>query len=290
MGVTRMFDRIISIDWSGAGAEAERVALRIAVWERESNECRIQLPPCGGSTRSWRRSECREYLRQVLSEKARTLVGMDFGFGLPWGADQAIFQVRGWRKLIRQIGEVYAKAGTARIAAQTVNARPHLKGHGPYRFDESRTDFQFYLAHDVAYYRLTELAAPQAISQWYLGSGGTVGFHTITGLSAIDWPIGLRENGELDFAVWPFEGLRTNQSILVETYPAICPKCPDDIQCKGGDEKDAWKVLQMLVERNAQGTFANLLDIPEKHFGRVSGIDFKTQVGFEGWILGMKQD
>ena len=31
------------------------------------------------------------------------------------------------------------------------------------------------------------MIAPQGISQWYLGSGGTVGFHTISGLSAIDY-------------------------------------------------------------------------------------------------------
>lgn len=283
-----MFDRIISIDWSGAGAEAERVALRIAVWDKESKNCRIELPPGGGTTRSWRRSECREFLQRTLSDAKRTLVGMDFGFGLPWGSDKAIFQVRGWREMIRQIGQVYSKAGTARAAAQTINAFQHLNGHGPYRFNESRTDFRFYLANDVAYYRLTELAAPQAISQWYLGSGGTVGFHTITGLSAIDWLVSLRENGELKFAVWPFEEVSPNQSVLVETYPAICPKCPDDSKCKGDDEKDAWKVLQMLVERNSNGTLIELFDVPERHFGRVTGVDFKTQVDFEGWILGMR--
>jgi hypothetical protein len=137
---------------------------------------------------------------------------MDFGFSLPWGSDKAVFQVSGWRELIRQIGRVYSRAGTARAAAQTINALPHLNGHGPYRFNDSRTDFQFYLANDVAYYRLTELAAPQAISQWYLGSGGTVGFHTITGLSALDWLISLREKGDLNFAVWPFEGVAPGHS------------------------------------------------------------------------------
>lgn len=284
-----MFDRIVSIDWSGAGAESERVALRVAVWERETGICRIHPPPVGGTTRSWRRSECREYLRQTLADRKRTLVGMDFGFSLPWGADQAIFQVSGWRAMILRIGQLYAESGTARATAQVVNAMPHLKGHGPYRFNDSRTDFRFYLANGVAYYRLTEMAAPQAISQWYLGSGGTVGFHTITGLSAIDWLMSHRETDGLRFSVWPFEGVRADDHVLVETYPAICPKCPKDSSCQGSDEEDAWKVLQMLVERNGNGTLPDMFEIPEQRFGRISGIDFKTQIDFEGWILGMSQ-
>ena len=152
-----MFEHIVSIDWSGAGAEVERVSLRIAVWEKDSGLCRIQLPPASGTTRSWRRSECRDYLRQVLSEDKRTLVGMDFGFSLPWGSDKVIFKVRGWREMIRRIGEIYAANGTARAAAQVINGMDHLNGHGPYRFNESRTHFRFYLDHGVAYYRLTEL-------------------------------------------------------------------------------------------------------------------------------------
>lgn len=214
---------------------------------------------------------------------------MDFGFGLPWGSDRAIFQVCGWRELVRQIAQFYSKAGRARSAAETINALPHLNGHGPYRFNDTRTNFEFYLANDVAYYRLTELAAPQAISQWYLGSGGTVGFHTITGLSAIDSLMSSRDKGELDFSVWPFEEVSPGQSVIVETYPAICPKCPDDSRCKGDDERDAWKVLQMLVEHNSHGTLVDLFKVSEQNFGRIAGVDFNTQIRFEGWILGMKR-
>ena len=283
-----MFERIVSIDWSGAGAEAERVPLRIAVWERESGVCRIQLPPASGATRNWRRSECRDYLRHVLSEDKRTLVGMDFGFSLPWGSDKAIFKVRGWREMIRRIGEIYAANGTARAAAQVINGMEHLNGHGPYRFNDSRTDFRFYLDHGVAYYRLTDLAAPQAISLWYLGPGATVGFHTITGLSAIDWLIGLRDSEDLRFAVWPFEEVHPSEHVLVETYPAICPKCPHDPSCQGKDENDAWKVLQMLVARNGDGGLADLFEIQEQPFGRIAGIDPMEQIRFEGFIFGLR--
>lgn len=283
-----LFDRIVSIDWSGAGSEAERVALRIAVWEKDGDRCRIQPPVAFGTTRNWRRSECRGYLRDVLSEDKRTLVGMDFGFGLPWGSESAIFRVRGWREMIRRIGQLYQANGTARAAAQVINSMPHLNGHGPYRFDDSRTDYRFYLDNGVAYYRLTELAAPQAISQWYMGAGGTVAFHTITGLSAIDGLISLRDKDNLRFAVWPFEEIEPSQHVLVETYPAICPKCAHDPSCQGGDEVDAWKVLQMLVAKNRDGSLADLFEIQEQPFGRITGIDARDQIRFEGSIFGLQ--
>jgi hypothetical protein len=286
-GVT-MFERIISIDWSGAAEETDRVDLRVAVWDKDSGVCRIKLPPAGGRTRSWRRDECRQYIRDSLVDRTRALIGMDFGFGLPWGSDRVIFGASGWRDMLRRVGQLYSVSRTARATAQVINSMEQFGGHGPFRFNDSRADFRFYLANDIAYFRLTELAAPQAISQWYLGSGGTVGFHTITGLSAIDWLIGLRERGESRFAIWPFESFTPEEHVVVETYPAICPRCPIGPECRGGDEEDAWRVLKMLVARNEQGTLAELFEIPEQRFGRVCGIDFKMQIDFEGWILGIK--
>ena len=91
--------------------------------------------------------------------------------------------------------------------AQDINDEERFGGHGPYRFDDSRNDFRFYLHNDVAYYSLTELIARQGISQWYFGSGGTVGFHTISGLSAIGYLVQEREARTLDFVVWPHENL-----------------------------------------------------------------------------------
>ena len=213
---------------------------------------------------------------------------MDFGFGLPWGSDTTIFGVKGWRELVRSIAQAYAEAGTARAAAEAINAQSEFEGHGPFRFNEGRTDSRFYLDHGVAYYRLTELAAPQAISQWYLGSGGTVGFHTITGLSAIDSLIGSRDAGELHFRVHPFEAVDSTQHVLVESYPAICPECVADEQCQGDDEHDAWKVLQCLVAANTSGEIESWFDLPNVPFGRVQDVDVEEQIRFEGSIFGLR--
>lgn len=282
------FSRIISIDWAGAGREEERVDLGIAVWDSEDDKCRIELPP-RTAARRWRRTECRQWLAaQLRNNELRTLVAMDFGFSLPWGADQAIFRVSGWREMIRKVNSLYTETRTAREFAHQINNEPHFDNHGPYRFDESRNDFRFYLDHGIGYYRLTELIAPQAISQWYLGSGGTVGFHTITGLAAIDYLLNLRERKKIDCVVWPFEDLTPDGHVLVESYPAIFPKLEDYGPCQGNHEKDAWRVLQHLVQANRRGELANWFTLPSVPFGRVEKIELKDQVRFEGHIFGLQ--
>jgi hypothetical protein len=191
--------------------------------------------------------------------------------------------------MIGAIAKRYGEQGTARATALSINNDKRFGGHGPYRFDPDRNDFRFYADNGIAYYRLTELIAPQGISQWYLGSGGTVGFHTISGLSAIHHLIQEREAGRLDFVIWPHEGLAPDgtKHVLAESYPALC-KSPDDFgPCRDQHQRDAWKVLQMLLMRRSERTLCELFRIKEQPFGRVAGVDFQRQVQFEGFILGI---
>lgn len=292
-----MFGKIISIDWSGAGSETEGVDLRVVTHDTATGVSAAVNRQVGKrSSQSWSRVACRSWLVEQLRDKTPTLVALDFGFGMPWGADRAVFGVNGWRDMLRAVAALYRDRGTARATALAINADERFARHGPYRFDDSRADFRFHADHDVAYYRLTELIAPQAISQWYLGSGGTVGFHTITGLAAIQHLIERREAGEIDFRVWPHEVLKPDGGhILVESYPAIC-RPPDDATaawwgpCRAADDhlRDAWKVLQHIVAAAQSGTLASAFELHERPFGRVVNVGFLDQVRFEGYILGLR--
>jgi hypothetical protein len=287
-----MFDRIISVDWSGAGVEMDGVDLRIAVFDAATNSSFIvDRTYQKRSVASWSRRAFRAWIVEQLRDKQPCLVAMDFGFGLSWGSDEAVFGVAGWREMIRAIARKYEENGTARATAQAVNDEARFGGHGPYRFDDNRNDFRFYLDSEVAYYRLTELIAPQGISQWYLGSGGTVGFHTISGLSAINFLVEEREAGRLDFVVWPHEGLAPDgtKHVLVESYPAVCTSPGDYGPCRTNDQnqRDAWKVLQTLLEKRNEGTLSRLFQIKEQPFGRIPGVDFEEQIQFEGFIIGI---
>ena len=285
-----LFERIISIDWSGAGAETAGVDLRIVAFERDGGRCHVVSREVGTRLlRSWSRAACRDWLFEQLRGEAPTLVAMDFGFGLPWGADRAVFQVRGWREMIRAVAQRYEQAGTARAMARALEREPRFGGHGPYRFDDSRADFRFYVDHGVAYFRLTDLAAPQAISHWYLGSGGTVGFHTITGMAALHHLLGRREAGEIDFRVWPHEVVEPDgrTHVLAESYPALCSTADDGV-ARDEHERDALRVLRHLVRALEAGTLRDEFTIRELPFGRVTGGSFDEQVRFEGYILGLR--
>jgi hypothetical protein len=287
-----MFERIISVDWSGAGSESESVDLRIAMFDaKDGISVIVNRPHQKRTVAGWSRQAFRNWLGEQLQDKRPALVAMDFGFGLPWGSDRAVCGVKGWHDMVEKIAEKYEQCGTARATAKAFNAEERFDGHGPYRFNESRTDFRFYLDQGVPYYRLTELIAPQGISQWYLGSGGTVGFHTITGLAAIHSLIQERSAGTLEFVVWPHETLEPNgsQHVLVESYPAICA-CPGEYgDCRSNDQnqRDAWKVLQAIRKRQNDCTLNNAFQIKEQPFGRISGVEFWKQVQFEGFIFGI---
>lgn len=287
-----MFEHIVSVDWSGAATEEKRVNLRVAVYDAALNRSKVLDDNArGGPVRSWSRAGFRRWLIEWLMHKPPTLVAMDFGFGFPWGADTALFGVQGWRPLLWEFGRLYAEKGTARDTAKAINAQPRFRGHGPFRFDDSRNDIRFGLDHGVAYYRFTELIAPQAISQWYLGSGGTVGFHSITGMAMLDDLIRRREAGQLDFEVWPQETLEPSgdRHVLVESYPAICPKPSDFGPCKDNDadQKDAWRVLVHLAHAHKNRTLGDMFRIKEQPFGRILGVPFEEQIRFEGAIFGL---
>ena len=285
-----MFDRLISVDWSGAGSEENAVNLRVAAWDATLDRaCIVRRRRDDRTAVSWSRRAFRDWLSIQLQDKRPALIAMDFGFGLPWGSDQSVFKVVGWRAMIREIAKKYHEHGTARATAISINNDERFGGHGPYRFDRDRNDFRFYVDNRTAYYRHTELFAPQAISQWYLGSGGTVGFHTITGLSALDFLICEREAGRLDFIVWPQEVAVPDgkRHVLAESYPAICQQPVENGPCYDQHERDAWKVLQMLRIKKNEKSLASLFHIKEQPCGRINGIAFHEQIRFEGFILGI---
>ena len=287
-----MFEHIISVDWSGAATEEKRVNLRVAVYDAASNRSQVLDDNARGKpVRSWSRASFRRWLIDWLAHKPPTLVALDFGFSLPWGADTALFGVEGWRPLLGEYGRLYAREGTARATAHAINNQPRFDGHGPFRFNDSRNDFRFGLDLGVAYYRLTELIAPQAISQWYMGSGGTVGFHSITGMAMLDDLIRRREADQFDFEVWPQETLEPtgDRHVLVESYPAICPIPSDLGPCREGDadQIDAWRVLVHLAEAQQRGALGGMFRIREQPFGRIDGVTFEEQIRFEGAIFGL---
>jgi hypothetical protein len=132
--MVEVFQRYISIDWAGAGTENQPADL--AVVEASGEYVRIVHPPRYPRVGRWTRAECREWLAAALRPgQPRTLVAVDLGFGLPWGADRAVFGCSGWHAMLSAIAALYERHGTAREAARALNMEPRFGGHGPYRFN-----------------------------------------------------------------------------------------------------------------------------------------------------------
>lgn len=280
------FERIIVIDWSGAGTEAAPADIRVVEWKNEDGRTDIVSPPRPARTR-WSRAALESWLWSVLQLPQRTLVACDFAFGLPWRSDAAMFGCESWRELIRHLAERYSHRGSARETATALNME---LAPGPFRFDGSRNDHRFYLQYGVAYYRLAEIAAPQSISPWYLGSGGTVGFHTITGLAMLHRLL-TRRDKELrspNFEVWPQETWipKSCAHLIVECYPAMAQAFDTDA-VQDTHTRDALRVLRWLLSLDTH-EWNQLFTITEIPFGRYHGVTFQAQVQFEGWILGLR--
>src|SRR4051794_27832001 len=96
------------------------------------------------------------------------------------------------------------------------------------------------------------------------------------------WPIdgqsvapgtGLRHAG---FAVWPHEGFLPDgtKHVLAESYPAIFSMPVDYGPCRPDDQhqRDAWKVLQMLLKARNQERLPHLFHINEQRVGRITDV------------------
>lgn len=295
----RPFERILAIDWSGAGTEDTAVDLAAVQATCTAGEWRFEaLEPTHPRRTRWRRSEMRERLGELLApDQPRTLVAVDSGFTYPSGTAEAVLgeeRARPWRDLVRHLAELYDEHGTARAAARAVNEA--AVGAGPFRFNDSRNDCRFYTDHQVGYFRQVELFAPQVISTFYMGSGAAVGFHTITFLAALDALISRRdatERGELDFSVWMHEAFDADDAhhLLAECYPSLFDPIRRKLDRERGSlnshERDAMACAMWLARTQQDGELDAYLRPRESAVGRRSDCTWTEQLAFEGWILGV---
>jgi hypothetical protein len=192
------------------------------------------------------RAELIAWLGERLQvEQPVTLIGFDFAFGFPAGAMRTVFDAGDWRELAERMRGLLDAHGQAVSVAMALNKKPAFRGHGPFRMGRDRTNFRFYVENGVPYYRVVETYVPQAISQWYLGAGTTVGYSTITGIAALGDLLDQRDRGKCNFRVVPFEDIEPNVHVLTEVYPAIWPMPTEPPANK--HETDALKTVTGLA-------------------------------------------
>lgn len=284
-----MFERIIVVDWSGGGAENKaNSGLAMAVWSRAAGGPTIERPVQRrpSDARNWRRSQLVDWLGERLTQETpRTLILLDFPFSFPFGTGTAWGGSDLWHKFVRFIGERYGGAERG-APARALAIELGSEKTDAFRI-KHRCATEWYLEHGVAYYRATELAVSQAISEFYGGQGAQVALGALSGIYSLDRLIRLRDEGKAAFAVWPFETWDGDSGghVIAETYPALFPIVGG---WKNEHERDALRAAAAAQRAAEDGSLPQWFEVPEVPFGRYSGVELQRQIQFEGWIFGIR--
>jgi hypothetical protein len=190
--------------------------------------------------------------------------------------------------MIERIAALFQNVPTAREVASQINVE---NPPGPFRFNEARNAHRHYLDQNVGYYRLAEIATPQSVSPWYLGSGATVGFQTLTGLSMLHRILSRRSACRFPRAlkVWPHEGLtpKSDAHVVAECYPSMSPLSFVPTNEPNPHARDALRVAAWLSSLTP-AEWPSMFQVPPISFGRYEGVPLEDQIRFEGWILGIR--
>jgi len=111
---------------------------------------------------------------------------------------------------------------------------------------------------------------------------------TRSGLTCLSTLLDRRDEGLIDFTVWPHEGITGPISghVLLEGYPAIFPTLADFGPCQDQDERDAWRMLEWMRAMNAADQLERSLQLPVDVITQLIP-DGLHRVQYEGWILGV---
>lgn len=288
-----LFDRILIVDWSGAG---QPVTGKNSLWaclaRREGDGHVIEWNE-NFSTRHAFMERLEAVVGSSIAEGERLLCGFDFAFAYPAGTAERLTGRADWRALWRKIAAEVEDAPDNRNnrfdLASRWNARhfagePRFWGH-PHQHDypallpkrpAAPTSAPFCL-------RQSERFAKGAKSVWQLAYNGSVGSQTLLGIARLSRFLDERGHGE-HVAVWPFE---TSFAASFETPVVFAEIYPSLFTLPAGDEvKDA---VQVRTVAEAFGRFdldarlATLLGRPPM----LTDAEVAVSLAEEGWVLGI---
>jgi hypothetical protein len=279
------FDAFVGIDWSGASGPLQQ-GLKVAV--AEPGHRAPQLVPGLGRKDRWSREAVVHWIADTVRAR-RALIGLDFAFGFPAAAiPPGAFD---WDYV-----DLICK-GAANFYGGAFFRTPDLQHshlvNSPWLPKQS---------YSAGHLRATDFAAaktrgarPQSI---YNAVGAAqVGPSSISGMRALR---DLKRTSSDVMAIWPFDELRDDKSVIVEIFPRYFPLSrpiplsarladhdnlnaalaafdsdPAEIAPQSEDEGDAWLSAAALRYLSRS---PSLFDLPD------------PAIRSEGWIFGVPVD
>ena len=255
MASSRMFDRYVGIDYSGAGPPQRRAkGLSVFVAERGGIAERVSTP--SGESR-WTRQEVAQYAIEELRGTERVIVGIDHAFSFPKSYfDQ--YELDSWNGFLDDFVEHWP---ADRVAVKDL--RPDNPRSGaPNEF------------------RLTDRWTTGAKSVFRFGIPGAVATSTHAGLP---WLRKMRRKLGDKMFWWPFDGFDVPEgaSVVVEVYPSLVRgRVEESLTSTGGDDRDAEAVALWMARMDSAGHLRPYFDPPLSD-------EERELVALEGWILGV---
>lgn len=288
-----LFDRILIVDWSGAG---QPVTGKNSLWaclaRREGDRAVIEWNE-NFATRHAFMQRLDVVVGAAIAEGQRLLCGFDFAFGYPTGTAERLTGSADWRALWRKIADEIEDAPDNRNnrfdLASRWNAthfageprfwgRPHQHVYADLSDKKPPAPTNAPLA-----FRRSEYFAKGAKSVWQLTYNGSVGSQTLLGIARLSRFLYESGHGE-NVAVWPFEtefaGTFEKPVVFAEIYPSLFA-LPE-----GGEVKDALQVrtvAETFARFDADGRLGILLDRPAV----LTDDEVAVSIAEEGWVLGI---
>ncbi len=254
------YDRYVGIDYSGAEVSTSSLkGLRIYLADRASEP--IEIPPPSSPRKYWTRKGIAEWLIEVLSQDALTLVGIDHGFSFPL----RYFEYHGLHPDWPAFLDDFQKHWPTDEDHNMVDfIRNGLVGNGAARTGSAK------------WRRITE-ERTRAKSVFHFDVQGSVAKSTHTG---IPWLRRIRNEVGHKVHFWPFEGWEplAAKSTLVEAYPALWNKS-FAVEGRNPHQHDAYSIAKWLRQADSTGAL-------EGYFQPALLPGEKAIAQVEGWIFG----
>lgn len=288
-----LFDRILIVDWSGAG---QPVTGKNSLWaclaRREGDRVVIDWNE-NFPTRHAFMQRLDAVVGAAVVQGHRLLCGFDFAFGYPAGTAERLTGSADWRALWRKIANEIEDAPdnrnnrfdlASRWNAEYFAEEPRFWGH-PHQHVYAALPPKRPAAPSFAPFclRQSERFAKGAKAVWQLAYNGSVGSQTLLGIARLSRFLDKGSHGD-QVAIWPFEtgfvSTFDKPVVFAEIYPSLFTLTSRD---EVKDQAQVRTVAETFVRFDADGRLARLLDRPPM----LSDEEVATSLAEEGWVLGI---
>jgi len=285
-----MFDRVLTVDWSGRSKPSPVAPCADAIFTCYGDQSSLAHPIYHRT-----RQSAMDYIGSVVEtakdHKGATLIGFDFSFGYPCGFTKHLTGSRDvrslWLCLADRIQDDAQNANNRFQVAADINGM--FPGVGPFWGAPANVQYADLphkgsqrQGHGLPELRATEEGVKGAQSSWKLFTTGSVGSQALLGIARLHQLVSRFP----DIHLWPFDGPippAFNGVVLAEIFPSIFALDQDDLIQRFPDQ--AYHIKDAVQVRTSTEAFLQVRRADWDAAYPSERLD--DRVREEGWIAGV---